>query len=1219
MAIADGKVIIQIDADSKGFEADLNKVTVSANELGTKALKGLAAGVTAATAAFTAGAAAAIAAGSAYQTAFAQTMTIMDQSVVSAGDMSDAIIDLSNDTGAAATSLSESVYNAISATGDTANAVSLVADSSKLATAGFADESSALSVLTTITNAYGMATTEASNISDSLIQTQNLGVTTVGQLASSMGKAIATASAYSINLYNLESAYVSLTKAGISTEESTTYLSSMFNELGDSGSDVAAIIQNQTGKSFGQLMKSGASLGDVLDILLQSVDGDTEALMNLWGSAEAGKAASAIAGQGVKTFNSNLEQLQHSTGLTEKAYQTMANTLSFQTDKLKTRITNLGTAVYEYFDDSLTEGVGSLSDAFLELTDSVKDGELSDKMADISEGVAGLIHTGSELAADVIPALINGASWVLDNGNTVITIIGGTTAAILAYKGVTLLATVATDGLTAALALNPFGAAAAGAILAGTAFYALFSNAQATDPEIRALNASIEEGADVTATLAGNVADVQAKYSSLRDGIESNKQTNDDLITSVVSLAAAYNGSASSAAEIQSIVDQLNTSIPGLNLEFDEQSGALSKTSDEMQALNKQYEAQQKYDAAIQNRTDAENNYAEAVADLTEKENTLAAAKQKLKEYEDQYMDSLGNISGPIDDYVHLQDAVDDAADAVDASTEVVETSSRALGRAQNDVLVYSSKYDKASDAAAKFADSTDDSIDALEDQQKQVDENTKELAKIGTKAYEAANAGGNLRKAYEELSKEASKYTDEADAGVAADAERALQWLNVAATAQELGNAYGDMSKTIGISTAEIAGYLVATDTSFEEFQSSADTATSNVINGFEKVETSVEMSLSTMRSNLEYNIQAQASWNDNMEALWNRAVASGDAGTMALVQKLYDMGVEGSTQVAQFVAMTDAELAEWGGLFTEAGQEGAENAALGAAMAAGSLYNSGAAMGAEFGEGYASTDMSGTSAGLVDGAASGITSNESKVTAAGQDVGAALVTGLESQGASLKISAAALATAAINIWTAKAVTFRSAGASAATSLADGISSGSGTVSSAATSVAYAAQSAMRIGGWYNLGYNISAGVADGVSAGSYLIIRAAQNAAQNALNAAKATLGVHSPSRVFRDQVGQMIPAGMAEGIALGVPKATAAVEFTADQLLAATRVALRPSGSMTGAQYVNNTISNSYFGGSSGGNIVLEAPVYLDGREIARASAKYTGRQMAYLEGL
>lgn len=33
----------------------------------------------------------------------------------------------------------------------------------------------------------------------------------------------------------------------------------------------------------------------------------------------------------------------------------------------------------------------------------------------------------------------------------------------------------------------------------------------------------------------------------------------------------------------------------------------------------------------------------------------------------------------------------------------------------------------------------------------------------------------------------------------------------------------------------------------------------------------------------------------------------------------------------------------------------------------------------------------------------------------------------------------------------------------------------------------------------------------------------------------------------------------------------------------------------------------------------NLTVEAPVYLDGREIARASAKYMGQQLAYLEGL
>ena len=97
-------------------------------------------------------------------------------------------------------------------------------------------------------NAYGLSADEARNISDSLIMTQNRGVTTVGALAGSMGKAIATASAYSVDLSNLESSYISLTKAGISTEESTTYLSSMLKELGSANTKVAKIIKSENGE-----------------------------------------------------------------------------------------------------------------------------------------------------------------------------------------------------------------------------------------------------------------------------------------------------------------------------------------------------------------------------------------------------------------------------------------------------------------------------------------------------------------------------------------------------------------------------------------------------------------------------------------------------------------------------------------------------------------------------------------------------------------------------------------------------------------------------------------------------------------------------------------------------------------------------------------------------------------------------------------------------------
>lgn len=67
--------------------------------------------------------------------------------------MQSAIVDLSNETGIAAGNISEDVYNAISAGQKTGDAVNFVRNSTKLATAGFAESSSTLDVLTTILNA----------------------------------------------------------------------------------------------------------------------------------------------------------------------------------------------------------------------------------------------------------------------------------------------------------------------------------------------------------------------------------------------------------------------------------------------------------------------------------------------------------------------------------------------------------------------------------------------------------------------------------------------------------------------------------------------------------------------------------------------------------------------------------------------------------------------------------------------------------------------------------------------------------------------------------------------------------------------------------------------------------------------------------------------------------------------------------------------------------
>lgn len=67
----------------------------------------------------------------------------------------------------------------------------------------------------------------------------------------------------------------------------------------------------------------------------------------------------------------------------------------------------------------------------------------------------------------------------------------------------------------------------------------------------------------------------------------------------------------------------------------------------------------------------------------------------------------------------------------------------------------------------------------------------------------------------------------------------------------------------------------------------------------------------------------------------------------------------------------------------------------------------------------------------------------------------------------------------------------------------------------------------------WNDIGYQLAKGIAAGITAGKSSIINAAVAAAKAGLQAAKDTLGIASPSRVAREEVGQM----WGEGVALGI----------------------------------------------------------------------------------
>lgn len=70
--------------------------------------------------------------------------------------------------------------------------------------------------------------------------------------------------------------------------------------------------------------------------------------------------------------------------------------------------------------------------------------------------------------------------------------------------------------------------------------------------------------------------------------------------------------------------------------------------------------------------------------------------------------------------------------------------------------------------------------------------------------------------------------------------------------------------------------------------------------------------------------------------------------------------------------------------------------------------------------------------------------------------------------------------------------------------------------------------------GSWLlDAGKNIIMGLVNGIKNAIGSAVSAAKTAAASVVGAAKSALGIHSPSRVFRDEVGKMIPAGLGKGV--------------------------------------------------------------------------------------
>ena len=97
----------------------------------------------------------------------------------------------------------------------------------------------------------------------------------------------------------------------------------------------------------------------------------------------------------------------------------------------------------------------------------------------------------------------------------------------------------------------------------------------------------------------------------------------------------------------------------------------------------------------------------------------------------------------------------------------------------------------------------------------------------------------------------------------------------------------------------------------------------------------------------------------------------------------------------------------------------------------------------------------------------------------------------------------------------------------------------------------------------WGSVGMNIITGIGEGIASAAGGLVDAAVNAATDALNAVKGWLGIESPSKRARDEIGRYIPAGIGVGMKQGTGRMLRDARIMSDELMSSIR---RDVGSVT-----------------------------------------------------
>lgn len=348
-----------------------------------------------------------------------------------------------------------------------------------LAAASGEELASVSDIVTDAITAFGMSAQDSGRFADVLAAASSNANTNVGLMGYTFKYVAPLAGSLKYSVEDVALAIGLMANSGIKGEQAGTALRSTFTRLikpPKEAAEAMAKLGINVKNADGTVKPLNETLVDLRKAFSKLSDSEKAEYASMMAGQEAMSGFLALVNASDNDFDKLSKSINNSNGAAANMAKIMQNNLQGQFKQFQSVTEGIGISIYDKFKKPLTEAFSDVNSSLGELNNSISNGELSASFDRLGASIGVVVKGLADGLIVALPVLIDGFSWIVDNGDIVISVLSGIGASMAAFKiaGVITAVTTALGGATTAMAAfnavmlaNPIGliAAAIGALI----------------------------------------------------------------------------------------------------------------------------------------------------------------------------------------------------------------------------------------------------------------------------------------------------------------------------------------------------------------------------------------------------------------------------------------------------------------------------------------------------------------------------------------------------------------------------------------------------------------------------------------------------------------------------------------------------------------------------------------------------------------------------------